>query len=193
MPNLQAYKTKVAEQKGEVRRHNFDEVCLGYTLDEAINEARRCLNCKDPRCVKACPVNVKIPQFLARLASGDVDGAYDVISETNARPAVCGRVCPQETQCEGSCVRGIKGESVAIGRLERFAADHASAKNPVATAKTIGKKVAVIGSGPAGLACAGDLNRAGSDVTVFEAFHTAGGVLVYGIPEFRLPKAIVKK
>lgn len=193
MPNLQPNQTPVAEQSGEVRRHNFDEVSLGYTLDEAINEAQRCLNCKDPRCVKACPVNVKIPQFIEKLAQGDLSGAYEVITETNALPAVCGRVCPQENQCEGSCVRAIKGESVAIGRLERFVADHAPKPASQASPAASGKRVAIVGSGPAGLACAGDLNRAGIDVTVFEAFHTAGGVLVYGIPEFRLPKAIVQK
>ena len=147
MPNLQPTKTKVSEQKGEVRRHNFDEVCLGYTPEEAINEAQRCLNCKDPRCVKACPVNVKIPQFIARIAAGDVNGAYEIISETNALPAVCGRVCPQETQCEGSCVRSIKGESVAIGRLERFTADHAekAAETPGALPKNA-KRVAIVGA-----------------------------------------------
>ncbi len=192
---MQLEKTKISELDPAVRRRNFEEVCLGYNADEAINEATRCLNCKNPRCVSACPVNVQIPDFISKIASGNFEEAYQIIHATNALPAVCGRVCPQENQCEGSCVRGIKGEAVAIGRLERFAADtHAAATHALPAAKTIetlGKKVAVIGAGPSGLACAGDLAKAGVDVTVFEAFHVAGGVLVYGIPEFRLPKSIV--
>lgn len=196
MPNMQTEKTKMRELDPSVRRRNFEEVCLGYTPQEAENEALRCLNCKKPHCVAACPVNVQIPQFISRIANGDYEGAYSIIAETNALPAVCGRVCPQENQCEGACVRANKGEAVAIGRLERFAADrHAqNTKNRGADAKKadrINKKVAIIGSGPSGLACAGDLAKAGVDVTVFEAFHVAGGVLVYGIPEFRLPKDIV--
>jgi glutamate synthase (NADPH/NADH) small chain len=161
----------------------------------AINEAERCLNCKNPVCVKGCPVNVKIPEFISLVAKGDFKAAYEKVSETNSLPAVCGRVCPQERQCEGNCVRGIKGESVAIGRLERFVADYymKNHKNSAKTQVPNGKKVAVIGSGPAGLTCAGDLAKKGYDVTVFEALHLAGGVLVYGIPEFRLPKAIVQK
>lgn len=195
MPNMQPEKTKIQELAPEIRRRNFEEVCLGYTEDEARNEALRCLNCKNARCVQACPVNVRIPQFIAKISEGDFEGAYQTITATNALPAVCGRVCPQENQCEGACVRGIKGEPVAIGRLERFAADtHAktSSSAPAENVARRGNKVAVIGAGPAGLACAGDLAKSGVEVTVFEAFHVAGGVLVYGIPEFRLPKAIVE-
>lgn len=194
MPNMQANKTKVGELDPQIRRRNFEEVCLGYTANEAKNEALRCLNCKNPRCVAACPVGVQIPDFIQKIIEGDSEGAYQTITASNALPAVCGRVCPQETQCEGACVRGIKGEPVAIGRLERFVADtHAKegSKAPAAPRTPIGKRVAVIGAGPSGLACAGDLAKAGVDVTVFEAFHVAGGVLVYGIPEFRLPKSIV--
>jgi len=185
-------KVPVAEQDPAVRATNFDEVNLGYTRDEAVLEASRCLNCKNARCIQGCPVNINIPAFIARVKEGDVAGAYGVISESSSLPAVCGRVCPQETQCEAQCIRGIKGEAVSIGRLERFVAD---------TAKEAGikpqlpeglvrkdKKVAVIGAGPAGLTCAGDLAKMGYDVTIFEALHKAGGVLVYGIPEFRLPK-----
>ncbi len=193
--NNQLHKTPMPEQDPQVRATNFEEVACGYTEEMAVNEAQRCLNCKHKPCVSGCPVNVQIPDFIARIANGDYEGAYQVIRGTNALPAVCGRVCPQEKQCESKCVRGIKGEPVAIGRLERFAADvHMKAEKtqPEVTARN-GHRVAVIGSGPAGLTCAGDLNKLGYDVTVFEAFHTAGGVLMYGIPEFRLPKDIVQK
>ncbi len=193
--NNQLTKTPMPEQDPVVRAGNFEEVAKGYTVEMAQNEAARCLNCKTRPCVTGCPVNVQIPDFIARIADGDFEGAYDVIRGTNALPAVCGRVCPQESQCESKCVRGIKGESVAIGRLERFAADM-HMKNSTPKTENItrnGHRVAVVGSGPAGLTCAGDLNRLGYDITVFEAFHTAGGVLMYGIPEFRLPKTIVQK
>ena len=196
MLNPQTTKTKMRELAPEIRRQNFEEVCLGYTPDEAKNEAQRCLNCKNPRCVAACPVNVQIPDFISLIAQGNYEEAYQTIRSTNTLPAVCGRVCPQENQCEGACVRSRKGESVAIGRLERFAADMHNANNAehkVSSREKRDKKVAVIGSGPSGLACAGDLAKAGVDVTVFEAFHVAGGVLVYGIPEFRLPKSIVEQ
>ncbi len=189
--------TKVAmpEQAPDVRNKNFDEVALGYTEEMAMEEAKRCLNCKNSPCVNGCPVNVPIPEFIQKVAEGDFDGAYQTITRENALPAICGRVCPQENQCEGKCVRGIKGESVGIGRLERFVADHHMAKNeevqPI-TEKN-GKKVAVVGCGPAGITCAGELIKKGYDVTVFEALHKAGGVLSYGIPEFRLPKALVAK
>ena len=192
--NKQPNKTPMPEQAGEVRAHNFDEVAQGYTAEMAVNEAARCLHCKHRPCVSGCPVNVQIPDFIALIASGDFEGAYQKIRETNALPAVCGRVCPQENQCEAKCVRGIKGEPVAIGRLERFAADthmQREEEKPVPAAPN-GHKVAVVGSGPAGLTCAGDLARLGYAVTIFEAFHTAGGVLMYGIPEFRLPKTIVQ-
>ena len=180
----------VREQDPQVRARNFEEVCLGYNAQEAMLEASRCLNCKNPRCVGACPVSVKIPQFIAQVASGDFDAAARIISEDSSLPSVCGRVCPQETQCEGSCILGIKGEPVAIGKLERFVADTSLAKGGVKVecAPANGHKVAVIGSGPAGLACAGDLAKMGYDVTIFEALHKPGGVLEYGIPEFRLPK-----
>ena len=188
-------KTPMPEQDPVLRASNFEEVALGYTEEMAVYEAKRCLNCKTRPCVSGCPVNVRIPEFLAAIADGKFEEAYAVIHETNALPAVCGRVCPQETQCESKCVRGIKGEPVAIGRLERFAADwhrtHSTEK--IAKTEQNGPRVAVVGSGPAGLTCAGDLNRLGYQVTVFEAFHTAGGVLMYGIPEFRLPKAIVQQ
>jgi glutamate synthase (NADPH/NADH) small chain len=190
MADMSPLKVKMPEQDPLVRNKNFNEVALGYTPEMAIKEAGRCLNCKTRPCVSGCPVNVKIPDFIALVAKGDFEGAYRKISETNALPAVCGRVCPQESQCEGKCVRAIKGESVAIGRLERFVADYYM-NNCEANAPQIkenGKKVAVIGAGPAGLTCAGDLAKKGYKVTVFEAFHTPGGVLVYGIPEFRLPK-----
>ncbi len=195
MANMSPIKNEMPQQEPLVRNKNFDEVALGYTEEMAINEAERCLNCKNPVCVKGCPVNVKIPEFISLVAKGDFKAAYEKVSETNSLPAVCGRVCPQERQCEGNCVRGIKGESVAIGRLERFVADYymKNYKNLAKPQVPNGKKVAVIGSGPAGLTCAGDLAKLGYKVTVFEAFHTAGGVLVYGIPEFRLPKAIVAK
>ncbi len=197
MPNMSPKKNPMPEQEPLVRNKNFGEVALGYTAEMAVDEAQRCLNCKNPQCVSGCPVNVRIPEFIAKVAAGDFDGAYSVITSTNALPAICGRVCPQENQCEGKCVRGIKGESVAIGRLERFVADyhseHGHADGAPKKPEAKGHKVAVVGSGPAGLTCAGDLARRGYDVTVFEAFHKTGGVLVYGIPEFRLPKAIVAK
>ncbi len=183
----------VREQKPTERAHNFDEVCFGYSLEEAKAEADRCLKCKNPRCQTGCPVGIDIPRFIAKIGEGDVEGAYHVISEYSALPAVCGRVCPQESQCEARCVRGMKGDAVSIGKLERFAADYARehAIRPVAAAEKKGKRVAVIGSGPAGLTCAGELAKLGYDVTVFEALHEPGGVLVYGIPEFRLPKNTV--
>ncbi len=194
--NNQLTKTPMPEQDPVLRASNFEEVALGYTAETAIAEAQRCLNCKTRPCVAGCPVNVRIPEFIAKIAAGEFEDAYEIISATNALPAVCGRVCPQETQCEARCVRGIKGEAVAIGRLERFAADwhrtHSTGSTAVTTPRN-GHRVAVVGSGPSGLTCAGDLNRLGYDVTVFEAFHTAGGVLMYGIPEFRLPKAIVQQ
>ncbi len=197
MPNMSPKKNPMPEQEPLVRNKNFEEVALGYTAEMAVDEAQRCLNCKNPQCVSGCPVNVRIPEFIAKVAESDFDGAYKIITSTNALPAICGRVCPQENQCEGKCVRGIKAESVAIGRLERFVADYHSAHGHADGAprkpEAKGHKVAVIGSGPAGLTCAGDLARRGYDVTVFEAFHKTGGVLVYGIPEFRLPKAIVAK
>ncbi len=183
----------VREQDPKVRAHNFDEVCYGYNLEEAMTEASRCLHCKNPRCVTACPVSIKIPEFIAKVKEGDINGAAAIIAEDSSLPAVCGRVCPQETQCEGSCILGVKGEPVAIGKLERFVADHTSegVAHPAVGGKS--KKVAVIGSGPAGLACASDLAKWGYDVTIFEALHKAGGVLEYGIPEFRLPKEKVLK
>ena len=186
----------VREQEPKVRATNVEEVCLGYNKEEAEAEAARCLNCKNPRCVQGCPVSIDIPGFITKVKESDVKGAYDVISLSSALPAVCGRVCPQESQCEGVCVRGIKGEPVSIGKLERYVADTARAMGikPSTDAAPKGKKVAIIGSGPSGLTCAGDLARMGYDVTIFEALHKAGGVLVYGIPEFRLPKeAVVEK
>ena len=185
----------VREQDPKVRAHNFDEVCYGYNLEEATTEASRCLHCKNPRCVQACPVSVKIPDFIAKVAVGDISAAAAIIAEDSSLPAVCGRVCPQESQCEGSCILGVKGEPVAIGKLERFVADHTaeSSNGTSASSVTSGTKVAIIGSGPAGLACASDLAKKGYDVTIFEALHKAGGVLEYGIPEFRLPKDTVLK
>ncbi len=185
----------VREQDPKVRATNFDEVCYGYNKEEALLEASRCLNCKNPRCMTACPVGLQIPRFIAELAQGNIAGAAAVIAEDSSLPAVCGRVCPQETQCEGSCVLGVKGEPVAIGKLERFVADYSREQDAQAAkvAPANGKKVAVIGSGPAGLACASDLAKWGYDVTIFEALHKAGGVLEYGIPEFRLPKDKVLK
>lgn len=188
----------VREQDPKVRAHNFEEVCYGYNLEEATTEATRCLHCKNPRCVQACPVSVKIPEFIAKVAAVDIAGAAAIIAEDSSLPAVCGRVCPQESQCEGSCILGVKGEPVAIGKLERFVADYSATTgaNPVEApaAPTPGRaKVAIIGSGPAGLACASDLAKKGYDVTIFEALHKAGGVLEYGIPEFRLPKDTVLK
>ena len=189
-------KVPIKEQDPKVRATNFEEVCLGYDKDEAMAEASRCLNCKNPLCVQGCPVSISIPDFIKCVKEGDFEQAYHVINESSSLPAVCGRVCPQETQCEGKCVRGIKGEAVSIGKLERFVADWAFANDvhPSVKVEKNGKKVAVIGSGPSGLSCAGDLAKLGYDVTVFEALHEFGGVLVYGIPEFRLPKErVVKK
>ena len=185
----------VREQDPKVRATNFEDVCYGYNKEEALLEASRCLNCKNPRCMTACPVGLQIPRFIAELAQGNIAGAAAVIAEDSSLPAVCGRVCPQETQCEGSCVLGVKGEPVAIGKLERFVADYSREQGAQAAkvAPANGKKVAVIGSGPAGLACASDLAKWGYDVTIFEALHKAGGVLEYGIPEFRLPKDKVLK
>lgn len=195
MPNMSLKKNEMPSQEPNVRNKNFKEVALGYTPEQAIDEAKRCLNCKNRPCVSGCPVNIMIPDFIAKMAEGDFEGAYQAIAKSSALPAVCGRVCPQESQCEQKCVRGIKGEPVGIGRLERFAADWHNAHSAEAPERPEpnGHKVAVVGSGPSGLTCAGDLARLGYDVTVFEALHTAGGVLVYGIPEFRLPKAIVQK
>lgn len=183
-------KVPVAEQDPKVRATNFEEVCLGYNKEEAMEEASRCLHCKNAKCVSGCPVNINIPDFIGQVKEGNFEEAYKVISQSSALPAICGRVCPQETQCEGKCIRGIKGESVSIGKLERFVADWARENGikPQAPAEKNGHKIAVIGSGPSGLTCAGDLAKMGYDVTIFEALHKAGGVLVYGIPEFRLPK-----
>ncbi len=183
-------KVPVREQDPKVRATNFDEVCLGYNKEEAMEEASRCINCKNAQCIKGCPVAINIPGFIEQVKNGDFDKAYDILSDSSALPAVCGRVCPQESQCEGKCIRGIKGEPISIGKLERFVADTARAngRKPSKNAADNGKKVAIIGSGPAGLTCAGDLARMGYDVTIFEALHQPGGVLVYGIPEFRLPK-----
>ena len=195
MPNMSLKKNPMPEQEPAVRAANFKEVALGYTKQMAMDEADRCLNCKHMPCVTGCPVNVPIPSFIAKIREGDFQAAYDIIRTANGLPAICGRVCPQESQCESKCVRGIKGEPVGIGRLERFAADWAMSEGVVSseTAPKTGKRAAVVGSGPAGLTCAADLARAGWDVTVYEALHTAGGVLMYGIPEFRLPKALVQK
>ena len=195
MANMSLTKNPMPAQEPDVRNKNFDEVALGYTEEIALDEAKRCLNCKNSPCIKGCPVQIHIPEFIAKVAEGDFEAAYQIIARTSSLPAVCGRVCPQETQCEMYCVRGIKGEAVGIGRLERFVADwhNAHSKEQPEKPKSNGHKVAIIGSGPAGLTCAGDLVKMGYDVTVFEALHVAGGVLVYGIPEFRLPKAIVQK
>ena len=195
MPNMNPKKNEMPTQAPEMRAHNFNEVALGYEESVAVDEANRCLNCKTMPCVSGCPVNIHIPEFIAKIREMDFEGAYKVITETSSLPAVCGRVCPQETQCESKCVRGIKGESVGIGRLERFVADYHNAfcKDAPEIPPQNGHKVAVIGSGPSGLTCAGDLAKKGYKVTVFEALHLAGGVLVYGIPEFRLPKSIVQK
>ena len=195
MANMSLKKNPMPTQEPSVRAHNFDEVAIGYTEEMAINEALRCLSCKNMPCVSGCPVNIHIPEFIDKVKVGDFEGAYKIISKTSSLPAVCGRVCPQETQCESKCVRGIKGEPVGIGRLERFVADWHNAHSneaPDIEPKN-GHQVAIVGSGPSGLTCAGDLAKRGFDVTVFEALHTAGGVLVYGIPEFRLPKNIVQK
>ncbi len=195
MPNMNPQKNVMPTQAPEVRAHNFSEVALGYDEATAIDEALRCLNCKNMPCVAGCPVNIHIPEFIAKIKEGDFEGAYQVIQLSSSLPAVCGRVCPQETQCEERCVRGIKGESVGIGRLERFVADWHNAHVTQAPKKVAsnGHRVAIVGSGPSGLTCAGDLAKKGYQVTVYEALHTAGGVLVYGIPEFRLPKTIVQK
>ena len=195
MANMSPKRNEMPTLAPEVRAKSFSEVALGYTEQQALDEALRCLGCKNMPCVTACPVNIRIPEFIAKIRECDFEGAYRIISDSSSLPAVCGRVCPQEKQCESKCVRGIKGESVGIGRLERFVADWHNA-NTTPTAQNVeknGKRVAIIGSGPAGLTCAGDLARLGYGVTVFEALHTAGGVLVYGIPEFRLPKAIVER
>ena len=195
MPNMSPKKAPMPTQEPNVRNKNFLEVATGYTEEVAIEEAQRCLNCKNKPCVSGCPVHISIPDFIKEVAQGNFSGAYDVISKSSSLPAVCGRVCPQETQCESKCVRGIKTEPVGIGRLERFVADWHNAQTDVVVNKPEpnGHKVAVVGSGPSGLTCAGDLAKMGYDVTVFEALHLAGGVLVYGIPEFRLPKSIVQK
>lgn len=195
MPNMSLKRNEMAVQEPFARRNNFREVALGYTPEQAMDEAKRCLNCKTRPCVSGCPVEIAIPDFIARVALGDFEGAYDVIAQYNSLPAVCGRVCPQEKQCERECVRGKKGEPVAIGRLERFVADHHNANSDSALQRpeANGLRVAVVGSGPSGLSCAGELARRGYSVTVFEALHVAGGVMVYGIPEFRLPKAIVAR
>ena len=195
MANMSLKKNEMPSQDPNVRNQNFLEVALGYTEEQALDEAARCLNCKNPQCVSGCPVQVRIPEFIQKIVEKDYEGAYQEIHSTSSLPAVCGRVCPQETQCESKCIRGIKGDPVGIGRLERFVADwhnEHSTEAPVKPASN-GHKVAVIGSGPSGLTCAGDLAKKGYEVTVFEALHLAGGVLVYGIPEFRLPKAIVQK
>ncbi len=195
MPNMSLKKHEMPAQDANVRNKNFKEVALGYTAETAIDEAKRCLNCKNKPCIGGCPVKIHIPEFIAKVAEGDFEAAYQIIQKTSSLPAVCGRVCPQETQCESKCVRGIKGEPVAIGRLERFVADwhNENSCDLPQKAEPNGHKVAVVGSGPAGLTCAGDLAKRGYDVTIFEALHLAGGVLVYGIPEFRLPKSIVEK
>ena len=192
---IQQKKHEMPSQAPEVRAHNFNEVDLGYTEDIALEEAQRCLRCKEPPCVQGCPVNIRIPDFIAKVKEGDFEGAYEVISKSSSLPAVCGRVCPQESQCESKCTMGIKFEPVGIGRLERFVADwhNENSRKVPAVPEYNGHKVAIVGSGPSGLTCAGDLAKKGYKVTVFEALHTAGGVLVYGIPEFRLPKTIVAK
>lgn len=195
MPDMSLQKVKMPEQEPSVRSGNFKEVALGYNEEMACRESQRCLQCKARPCVSGCPVNVQIPDFIKLISEGDFEGAYAKIKETNSLPAICGRVCPQESQCEQLCVRGKKGEPVGIGRLERFAADWfmANRESKVEKARSNGKKVAVVGSGPAGLTCAGDLAKKGYEVTIFEAFHVPGGVLMYGIPEFRLPKALVQR
>ena len=195
MADMSLTKNPMPEQDPQVRARNFDEVALGYSEEQAVAEANRCLNCQNPLCRTGCPVSVRIPEFIAKVVERDFDAAYDILTSTNSLPAVCGRVCPQEKQCESKCIRGKKGESVAIGRLERFVADCHNAKKekaPVVVPESNGHKIAVIGSGPSGLTCAGDLRKMGYDVTIFEAFHKSGGVLVYGIPQFRLPKEIVQ-
>ena len=193
--NMSLNKNPMPSQDPKVRNKNFNEVALGYNKEMAIDEAKRCLQCKNPKCMGGCPVHIHIPKFIALVAEGKFEEAYQVISKSSSLPAVCGRVCPQESQCEGLCVRGLKGEAVAIGRLERFVADWHNENAKEAPFKPVsnGHKVAIVGSGPAGLTCAGDLAKLGYEVTIFEALHLAGGVLVYGIPEFRLPKSIVQK
>ena len=193
--NMSLTRNAMPVQDAKVRAHNFDEVALGYTEEQAIDEANRCLNCKNMPCVAGCPVKIHIPEFITKIKEGDFEGAYQIITKSSSLPAVCGRVCPQETQCESKCVRGIKGESVGIGRLERFVADwhNTFCTEEPTKPESNGHRVAIVGSGPSGLTCAGDLAKRGYEVTVYEALHTAGGVLVYGIPEFRLPKKIVAK
>ncbi|MGN1417486.1 MAG: NAD(P)-binding protein, partial [Oscillospiraceae bacterium] len=197
MPNMSLKKNPMPSQEPDVRNKNFLEVALGYTEEMAVDEAQRCLNCKNMPCVSGCPVNIEIPKFVKEIADGKFEEAFQIISKSSSLPAVCGRVCPQENQCEGKCVRGIKGEPVGIGRLERFCADyamnHEDQTEKLVKPESNGHKVAVVGAGPSSLTCAGDLAKLGYEVTIFEAFHTAGGVLMYGIPEFRLPKAIVQK
>lgn len=191
MANMSPTKNPIPEQDPNVRNKNFEEVALGYTVEMAVDEANRCLNCPRPACMSGCPVNVKIPQFIACVREQDFKGAYHKILEDSSLPAICGRVCPQEKQCESKCVRGIKGESVGIGRLERFVADYhmnKEVKDEIKVPESNGHRIAIVGSGPASLTCAGDLRKLGYDVTIFEAFHKSGGVLVYGIPQFRLPK-----
>ncbi len=194
-PNMSLEKVKIPEQDPQVRNKNFSEVALGYTDEMALEEAKRCLNCKHKPCVAGCPVNVRIPEFIQEIVNGNLEKAYEILSSTNSLPAICGRVCPQEDQCEKYCIRGIKGEPVAIGRLERYVADkYLESEHPeVCPAEKNGHKVAIVGAGPAGLTCAGDLAKKGYDVTVYESLHVAGGVLMYGIPEFRLPKKLVQK
>lgn len=194
MPNMSLKKVEMPVQDGEIRRNNFDEVALGYTKEMAMEEAERCLHCPTKPCISGCPVSVNIPDFIEQVKLGEFEKAYQIIHQTSSLPAVCGRVCPQETQCESKCVRGVKGEAVAIGRLERFVADwhRENVKEEIVKPESNGHKVAVVGAGPAGLTCAGDLAKKGYQVSVFEALHVAGGVLMYGIPEFRLPKAIVQ-
>ena len=188
-------RTKMRTQEANIRNRNFEEVELGYNEEEALNEANRCLHCKIPRCVEGCPVNIQIPEFIKALKEGNIKKSYEIIQESSSLSAICGRVCPQEKQCEARCVRGIKGDSVAIGALERYVSDQALLNKFSTTKSKIKKnqKIAIIGSGPAGLTCAGDLAKAGYNVTIYEALHKAGGVLTYGIPEFRLPKSIVEK
>ena len=195
MANMSLTRNPMPNRDPVERSKCFEEVALGYTKEQAIDEAQRCLNCKNKPCIAGCPVKIHIPEFIQKVAEGDFEAAYEIISLSSSLPAVCGRVCPQEVQCESKCIRGVKGESVAIGRLERFVADwhNANSKKLPEKPQSNGHKVAVIGSGPAGLTCAGDLAKKGYEVTVFEALHLAGGVLVYGIPEFRLPKSIVQK
>ncbi len=195
MPNMSLTKVPMPQQEPDVRNKNFEEVATGYTAEMAIEEATRCINCKNKPCMTGCPVNVPIPGFIEQVAAGNFEEAYEIITSENALPAICGRVCPQENQCEGKCVRGIKGEAVSIGRLERFVADYhmQNGKKTQYDIKKNGRKVAVVGSGPAGITCAGELAKKGYEVTIFEALHKAGGVLSYGIPEFRLPKSLVAK